>query len=369
MIQDPIEKPGQQPSTTDVGLPRYQIEQTYAWNYDNSPDPVSESIPAYSGDWTFCGCPVKSPLGMPAGPLLNGRWILYYAALGFDVLTYKTVRSGLRECYPLPNLVPVQTDMLTGVEQHVPATENMQGSWAVSFGMPSAGPDDWRRDIEWTRNQLASEKLLSVSVVGTVQAGWSIQDLADDYAQCAKWAIDAGADAIEMNFSCPNVATCDGQLYQQPTDAAAVVQAVRAVAKDKPVIAKCGHMTRRDHAESLLNAIGKYVDGLAMTNSVAAQVESSAGLLFEGERRGICGSATLQASIDQTKLFADLIRDRGDRISLIGVGGASNHEHVKAYLAAGAEAVHIATAAMIDPRVAIKIRNEAGVRNVATQQG
>ena len=44
----------------------------------------------------FCGIPVQSPLGIPAGPLLNSRWLLYYASLGFDVLTYKTVRSSAR---------------------------------------------------------------------------------------------------------------------------------------------------------------------------------------------------------------------------------------------------------------------------------
>ena len=37
------------------------------------------------GDWDFCGLPVDSPLGVPAGPLLNGDWCLYYASLGFDV--------------------------------------------------------------------------------------------------------------------------------------------------------------------------------------------------------------------------------------------------------------------------------------------
>ena len=155
-------------------LPRYQIERSYAANYDDAPDPVDESIPEFSGEWTFCGKRVASPLGMPAGPLLNGRWILYYASLGFDVLTYKTVRSGARECYPLPNLVPVNTPMLSGDEQQVRSTNDMQGSWAVSFGMPSAEPKKWRHDIEWTRDRLASEKLLSVSVVGTIQDGWSI---------------------------------------------------------------------------------------------------------------------------------------------------------------------------------------------------
>jgi len=81
-------------------LSRYNIHETYRWNYEHAPDPVDVEIPAIPGAWFFCGLPVGSPLGIPAGPLLNGKWVRYYASLGFDVLTYKTVRSQSRECYP-----------------------------------------------------------------------------------------------------------------------------------------------------------------------------------------------------------------------------------------------------------------------------
>src|SRR3954452_765690 len=82
---------------------------------------------------------------------------------------------------------------------------------------------NWRRDIERTREKLPRGKLLNVSVVGTFQHGWSLDDLANDYARCAYWAVDSGADSIETNLSCPNVTTRDGQLYQNPDDAGVVV--------------------------------------------------------------------------------------------------------------------------------------------------
>ena len=92
---------------------RYAPNRSSDWNYEHAPDeqafegrrPLDAPVPGR--DWDFCGLPVSSPLGMPAGPLLNGRWVLRYAHAGFDVLTYKTVRSRARECYPLPNLQPV----------------------------------------------------------------------------------------------------------------------------------------------------------------------------------------------------------------------------------------------------------------------
>lgn len=338
-------------------LSRYDLTQTYRWNYDNTPEPVDVDVPSMPGEWTFCGRAVPSPLGIPAGPLLNGRWVLYYASLGFDVLTYKTVRSSHRECYELPNLVPVETGQLTGSEERLAESSAMNGSWAVSFGMPSADPEVWRRDIEETRNRLATEKLLSVSVVGTVQPGWSIDDLAADYAKCARWAVDAGADTIETNFSCPNVETCDGQLYQNPTEAAIVAETVRQAIGDRPLILKIGHMTESNDAEELLKAVGPSATAIAMTNSVATTVRGQNGeLLFAGQQRGICGEATFDASLQQTRLFSELVRERGDTLRIISVGGVSTADHVRNCLRAGAESVHIATAAMIDPNVALEIR-------------
>jgi dihydroorotate dehydrogenase len=342
-------------------LPRYDISRDYRWNYDHAPEPVEVEVPAMRGEWSFLGRAVDSPLGMPAGPLLNGKWILYYAALGFDVLTYKTVRSRRRECYPLPNLLPVRTGSLQGGERELPADARMSGSWAVSFGMPSMEPDEWRRDIEQTRRKLPGDQILSVSVVGTAQPGWTIDELADDYALCARWAAESGADCIETNFSCPNVCSRDGQLYQEAGPARIVAQRVREAIGNVPYILKIGHFTEREDAARLLESVADVVDGLAMTNSVAATVRDANGeLMFDGQKRGICGDATRDASVAQVRMFSELVAERGLSVKLIGVGGASTAGHVRAYLEAGAEAVHIATAAMVDPLVACRIRAEFG---------
>jgi dihydroorotate dehydrogenase len=304
---------------------------------------------------------VDSPLGIPAGPLLNGAWVLYYASLGFDVLTYKTVRSRARECYELPNLQPVACGDLIGGESNLPAVDDMPPgkptSWAVSFGMPSSEPDTWRRDIEQTKNELPTGKLLSVSVVGTVEPDWSFDQLAADYARCARWAVESGADCIETNLSCPNVSTCDGQIYQDPEQARTVVQHVRDAIGDRPLVIKIGHVPTDDEKAALVDAVAEYVDAMAMTNSIATTVMGRDGeLLFDGAPRGICGAATLRASLEQTRGFARIVTERGVAIELVGVGGASTAEHVRNYLDAGASAVHIATAAMVDPGVGLRIR-------------
>lgn len=341
------------------GLPRYDPQQTYEWNYGHAPQPIAAEIPEVPGTWDFCGLPVDSPLGIPAGPLLNGDWVLYYASLGFDALTYKTVRSGPRACYPLPNLQPVICGQLNGNEADLPATDKMEGSWAVSFGMPSRPPNVWRADVEATRSRLPANKVLSVSVVGTIQDGWSIEQLAEDYARCARWAVESGADCVETNFSCPNVSTCDGQLFQQPTHAAIVAAAVRDHIGRTPYIIKIGHVSDQENAEELLDAVQPHVDAIALTNSVATTVRDGGGkLLFAGHRRGICGAAVRSASVAQTRLFNRLIAARKVPIRLIGVGGVSTGDHVREYLSAGATAVQLATSAMIEPAIGIALREQ-----------
>ena len=340
-------------------LEKYDCTRTYDFNYENAPDLVEVEIPIIPGKWDFCGLPVDSPLGIPAGPLLNGRWLLYYASLGFDILTYKTVRSRERACYDLPNLQAVQTAQLTGEELEVPAIQEMKGSWAVSFGMPSKSPEIWRADIEDTRHQLPAGKLLVVSVVGTIQEGWSIDDLADDYARCARWAVESGADAVETNFSCPNVSTCDGQLFQELESVRTVTSRVRQEIGSVPYIIKIGQVDCSDRAAALLDAAGESIDGVAMTNSIATKVIDADGeLLFDGQRRGICGDAIRETSIRQTAVFAEQAALWKRNLCLIGVGGASSVEHVRDYLLAGAGAVGLATAAMVDPKVGLKIRRD-----------
>ena len=353
--------------TNTAQLPRYDAAQTYEWNYEHAPEPIDVDVPPLApprsgASWEFCGLKVGSPLGVPAGPLLNGKWVRYYAALGFDVLTYKTVRSRERTCYPLPNLVPVDAGAMIGGEPHVPLSAAMKGTWAVSFGMPSKAPDVWRADVEATRRLLPPEKVLVVSVVASEQPGWNLDDLANDYALCARWAVESGANVVETNFSCPNVCSSDGQLYQHARDAAVCAERVRAAIGKLPYIVKIGHLRSTEEAEALVEALAPHVDALAMTNSMAAPVVGMDGKpLFDGQPRGICGAAILDASVAQTRMMQQVVTRRylstgAKPLKLIGVGGAFSADDVRRYLVAGAESVHLATAAMVDPLIAVKIR-------------
>jgi dihydroorotate dehydrogenase (NAD+) catalytic subunit len=350
--------------TSDIALPRYNYRESYDWNYDHAPEPVGIEVPAVPGDWEFFGRRISSPLGMAAGPLLNGRWILYYASLGYDVLTYKTVRRAARACYPMPNLQPVNAPRITGCEP-APASPQMDGSWAVSFGMPSRGPEIWRADVEKTRARLAADKVLSVSVVASPQPGWSLSQLAEDYAVIAQWAVASGADCIEANFSCPNVQSVDGQLYQQPGAGAVVAERIRDKIGSVPLLIKIGHVTRTELAAQLISELALFADGLVMINCIAADVIAPSGeKMFQGEKRGIAGQAIRQPVLDQIQIFNRLIKVAGSKLKLIGVGGISTAQDVEAHLQAGSSSVQLATAAMLNPGLGIEIRRQLQHRSV-----
>ncbi|MCA9197270.1 MAG: hypothetical protein KDA87_07015 [Planctomycetales bacterium] len=346
-------------------LSRYHIDQSYDWNYQNPPsfakiphDVVAAAKTTIPGTWSLCGLPAASPLGIAAGPLLNGDWLLYYAGLGFDILTYKTVRSAFRPCYAAPNLQPVAVEQMTGSEESVSAETTMKGTWAVSFGMPSQEPEVWRTDVARIRRQLPAEKLLCVSVVGTMQPNWTIDDLADDYARCAAWAVHSGADVVEANFSCPNVTSCDGQLYQNPQDAGKVAARIRQLVGNSPLVLKVGYLPDPTQQQAFLEAVADSASAIATTNGIAARITNGTDPMWQGERRGICGDGIRTESLRQVASMRDIIRRRNLPIELVGVGGIKNHKHVQQYLDAGASTVQLATQVMLDPTVGIQIKEE-----------
>src|SRR4030095_2167975 len=159
---------------------------------------------------------------------------------------------------------------LQGGDAPLSAGEEMRGSWAVSFGMPSKSPDIWRADIENTRRALPRHKLLSVSVVATPEPHWTADDLAEDFARCARWAVESSADAVEANFSCPNVASADGQLYPQPEIAGRLAARLRAAAGTTPLLLKIGHVTDEAQAAALVSAVSPHADALGVVHCLFA---------------------------------------------------------------------------------------------------
>ena len=342
-------------------IDRYDWSRSYEWNYLNPPTVTSLPVPDVPGHFHFLGKKVASPLGVAAGPLLNGHWVLYYASLGFDVLTYKTVRSRERTCYEMPNLLPVRQGEGFDWNRNrvLLGSEHMDGSWAVSFGMPSRSPDFWTEDIAWTRKRLSPEKLLSVSVVATPEASTSLSDLAMDYARTAELAVESGADVIEANFSCPNVDSPDGQLYQNPDACVSVAKAIRERIGEIPLILKIGELSGEACIVELFSKLENHAQAFSMINCLAARVNDEKGnWFFQGAQRGIAGPMISSRVVEQVTSFTRIKRENKFEMEVISVGGIRDYGGIQTHLNLGAHAVHVATAAMLNTRMAIDAKSE-----------
>ncbi|PCH50427.1 MAG: hypothetical protein COC20_06690, partial [Cellvibrionales bacterium] len=89
--------------------------------------------------------------------------------LGFDIVTYKTIRSRKHNCHPLPNMLYVDVDhkkKIATLRDNLPEDIAHLGV-TNSFGMPSMDKDYLMEDIKKAHEGLGKNQVLVVSFVGT----------------------------------------------------------------------------------------------------------------------------------------------------------------------------------------------------------
>ena len=337
----------------------YNIHKSYDENYTAGPllNGLTVDIPL-SPLKEFLGKEVHSRVGVAAGLLLNSKWIGAYADLGFDLLTYETVRSSYRPCYPLPNWVFVSDDgQLDGpiyVQDRI-SSDLSKVSSAVCFGMPSMSPDVWRNDVTVAKGRLSPGQLLVVSVVATPEEGWGAEEIAADSARCAAWAADAGADVIEANLSCPNVCTAEGSIYLDPNFSHQVAEKIKAQIKQIPLILKMGYFDQEDQLGLFLRTVAPVVEGVTMVNGITRPVLHKDGRPAFGEsfvRAGVLGRSIHRASLDSVARARRTVDEEGLNLAILAVGGASLVEDIETFFNAGANAVMLGSSPMYYPRLA-----------------
>ena len=343
----------------------YDIHQTYQYNYDRGPVFATPPVPVPPGPMKeFLGREVRSRLGISAGLLLNSKWILGYAQRGFDILTYKTVRSSFRACYEPPNWVFVEDE---GGDGPVYATDRLpsdpaQISSAVCFGMPSMAPQTWRDDVRRASAALPAGKILIVSVVATPEDGATVRQVADDFAQCAMWAAEAGAHVVEANLSCPNVCTKEGSIYLDAQMSRTVATAIRQAIGKTPLLLKAGHFGDPGKLRTFLKFVNGIADGVAMVNALSRPVLHPNGRPVFGDqfvKAGVLGRGIHKSCVENLKYAGDIVAAENLKLALVGVGGVSSDEDVQRFFDAGAAAVLMGSSPMYMPDIAagMKLRH------------
>ncbi len=346
----------------------YRIDRSYDWNYDNGPvfDGPFPDLPA-TPQKDFLGLKVNSRLGIAAGLLLNSRWIEVYGRLGFDILTYKTVRNRYRKCYGLPNWVTIEQDDQIDPGRLDEAQRARTGpppdlravTSSVSFGMPSKAPEEWMPDVARARAALRPGQVLIVSVVASPEPGGDVSQMIGEFGELAAMAREAGAQVVEGNLSCPNVCTAEGDIFLDAALSGKIAEAMHKGADGLPVLLKLGHFADSATIAQVLRAVDGKASGVVMVNGISRRVVDGDGLPVFGEGRelsGILGHGIHGFSLDNVKTAVDIVSSDKLSLDIIAVGGVSGVEDAAHYFDAGAAAVMMGSAPMFDPALAVTLK-------------
>lgn len=156
--------------------------------------------------------------------------------------------------------------------------------------------------------------------------------------------------AFELNISCPNVAHGGMAIGTDPEAVAMVVRMVKQVA-DKPVYVKLSPNVT-DIVKIAQAAEQAGADGLVLINTLMGLRMDlrTAKPLLGNVTGGLSGPAIKPIALRMVYQVAQSVN-----IPIIGCGGISNAEDVLEFLYAGASAVEVGTANLIDPWACPKI--------------
>ena len=221
----------------------------------------------------------------------------------------------------------------------------LMASW--NWELISDKPLDW-----WVPRITAIKKAWPGRVlVASIMAG------SGNDKELANWQVlteavqDAGADAIELNFSCPHMDRVDmgANVGRDPVLCSVSTQAVKAVAK-VPVWVKLTPATADIAEEAAATFLGG-ADAITSSNTFPSLPPIDPDTLdFEVNvdgfvsSGGLGGPAILPQSLAKMAQLTHAFPDR----EFSGIGGISGFDQALSYFLLGCGTVQVATAAMLD---------------------
>lgn len=176
----------------------------------------------------------------------------------------------------------------------------------------------------------------------------------DEYAYCCE-KIDACPDVgiIEVNVSCPNVHNGGMSFGTSPKAAADVTRAVKKVTQ-KPVYIKLSPNVT-DICEIAKACEDAGADGISLINTLLGmRIDlKTKKPVIANKMGGFSGSAIFPVAVRMVYQVYEAVK-----IPIIGMGGVSSVEDVLEMMAAGATAVQIGAANLVNPYACRDIINE-----------
>jgi dihydroorotate dehydrogenase (NAD+) catalytic subunit len=196
-----------------------------------------------------------------------------------------------------------------------------------AMGLPNPGIGEFVNEIH--RAKKALKVPLVVSVYGFT---------AEEYANVAEKAIKAGADAVELNVSCPHVKETGLEIGQNPKILAEVVKKVK-VRLGKPVLVKLSPNVANivEIAEVAEKAGADALTAINTVKSMAIDVETAMPIL-SNKVGGLSGPAIKPIALRCVYEIYERVK-----VPIVGCGGIITWRDAAEFLLAGASAVQIGT--------------------------
>ena len=180
----------------------------------------------------------------------------------------------------------------------------------------------------------------------------------DEFAEMA--GLFGGVAAFELNMSCPNVHGFGNDVGQDPRLTGEIVSAVKSCT-DLPVFVKVG----MDMGDTVKAAVDAGADGITAINTIPAMhMDTATGLpTFQNRRCGLSGPPIKPIALNEVYRIAHT-----HDIPVMGCGGVSSGADALSFLQAGAWAVQVGSAAMMNgvgilSRIAADLSQPAAIPN------
>jgi dihydroorotate dehydrogenase (NAD+) catalytic subunit len=358
-----------QRSDTRLHAPIYDPSMSYQDNFDRGPfGEFANGVridQAGKPQHSFLSHSVFAPFGVPAGPLLNGKFVKAALDKGFDIPVYKTVRTRRVPCHAWPNVLAVDVEGdLTLDKTRLAAKDDYAEPLSItnSFGVPSFDPDFWQPDMADAVAHAGPGQVVVGSFQGTKSERGGAADYIADFVLGARLIRETGVKIVEVNLSCPNEGT-SALLCFDVERSGEIVNEIKNVLGEIPLVIKVAYFRDDASVEKLVRAVSGAVSGISAINTISAEIVDEHGqqaLPGEGRlRSGVCGRSIKWAGLEMTKRLNRVRELVGTEFSIIGVGGVSDAADYEEYRRAGADAVMAATAMMWNPLLAQQIKREA----------
>ncbi len=304
---------------------------------------------------TLFGYPIASPIGIPACAIMTSNGIAWASRAGYDILTYKTVRSRPFNGHPLPNIFVLETP--DSVDKMITLSEGSsfqadQLTMANSMGIPSLSLDWVLQDIAKARASLLPGQLLIVSIIGNPSEERTLEQ---DFAFLAKAVVDAGAHVVEANLSCPNLHS-PLATYKDPQAVSAIANAIYEAVPTIPIVLKVGVFDSTEQMREVFKAAAAAnANGICGINSIGMPIVDQEGNPAFGPTRkvaGVSGNFIRPKALDFVAQARKIIQEEQLNLTLLATGGVMKPEHFTLFLEAGADVALSATGAMWNPNLA-----------------